>query len=88
MHVSTYMLVLQTVFEHGHLIIEQGQPGEEFFIIHSGEVVCSARKNWLDFQEEPKVEESVDSVWGLVVCTCVAHFYEQRIKAFSARLSL
>jgi uncharacterized protein (DUF2062 family) len=49
------IIVWQATFEDGQLIFQQGHQGQHFFIIQSGEVVCSARKNWQDVHEQPKV---------------------------------
>eukprot|EP00798_Chlamydomonas_sp_ICE-L_P004753 gene4753-34503_t len=41
-------------FEDGEYIIQQGEQGRDFFLIQSGEVVCTVRKNPDDPNEAPK----------------------------------
>jgi CRP-like cAMP-binding protein len=47
--------LLQVVFQHGEHIIRQADFGKDFFIIQTGEVVCTVRKDATNQQEVPKV---------------------------------
>eukprot|EP00195_Chlamydomonas_chlamydogama_P010756 CAMPEP_0202906016 /NCGR_PEP_ID=MMETSP1392-20130828/37031_1 /ASSEMBLY_ACC=CAM_ASM_000868 /TAXON_ID=225041 /ORGANISM="Chlamydomonas chlamydogama, Strain SAG 11-48b" /LENGTH=1079 /DNA_ID=CAMNT_0049594355 /DNA_START=194 /DNA_END=3430 /DNA_ORIENTATION=- len=44
----------EVVFNDGEYVIRQGEEGRDFFLIISGEVVCTVRKNPADQSEAPK----------------------------------
>ena len=47
-------MLSETSYEEGEYILTQGEEGEEFFIIESGEVVCTVSKNPNDKDEIPR----------------------------------
>ncbi|KAG2485550.1 hypothetical protein HYH03_015717 [Edaphochlamys debaryana] len=44
----------EVAFEDGEYVIRQGEEGRDFFVISSGEVSCTVKKNLANAEEQPK----------------------------------